>query len=444
MKRETKNTVLGFVFTILATVALVTLILAIYSLFTDKASDRISLYATYEDMVDAGVYEGTFAEWLEDYGFAGSTEVESSEETAAETVSSCLLSSVSITMTCTYQYTSSSGHGASMTSTATLGFAGSGIIYALDRENGDAYIVTNCHVIYDGAITEDGVTYTPTETPSYCAYLYGLESDAYAIEFSVVGYSLSNDVAVCKVEDSDVLKDSYAQAVTVGDSDSVAVGDECFLVGNSLGYGISASSGIVSVARETVSLTGADGETTVSLDAIRTDAAAYSGNSGGGMFSSAGEWIGTLFAGDTSNGGGNISECLPVNTVSAIADSILDYCDGDTKSTECFSLGIETALTAVEQVYLNGSNAVSTSDTLVVSSVESGSAAGSAGFRAQDVLVSVGDADGNTVSITHDWALSDFLWTVREGDTFEVTVQRSGRQQVLTVTADGACFETVS
>lgn len=405
-------------------------------------SGTVSLYSTYLEMVEAGEYEGTFASWLQEYGFTESVTWTSSENAYSTSINTSLLSVVSIVITGTYSYTSSSKKPGSSTATTTLCISGSGVLYDVDRDEGDAYIITNCHVVYDGAITEDGVTYTPVGDLSCNAYLYGLESTAYAIEFSVVGYSLTNDVAVCRVVDSDVLKSSLATAATVGDSDTVAVGDQNYLIGNALGDGITATSGIVSVVDEDVTVTGGDGTTTVTVRAMRTDAAAYSGNSGGGMFNADGELIGILFAGYSD--GDNMSFCLPINTVVAIADSILDSCDGTTKTTTKFTLGITAYTAATKQVYVNETNAVGTEDTVAIYSVTEGSAAETAGLQAEDVIVSLTGADGTVKEVTHDWHLSDFLWTVRSGDTFTVTVERDGTETEITVTADEDSFSAVA
>ena len=416
-------------------------------------SGSVTLYSTYLEMVEAGEYEGTFASWLQEYGFTENVTWTSSENSYSTSINTSLLSVVSITMTATYTYSYSKGGGGPNASQTTTGSgtwtsSGSGVLYDVDRENGDAYIITNCHVVYDGDILDDGsyiasgATLTMSGDPTCKAYLYGLEYSDYAIDFTVVGYSVANDVAVCRVEDSDVLKSSLATAAVVGDSDEVAVGDQSYLIGNALGEGLTATSGIVSVLRETVSLTGSDGSTTVSVGAMRTDAAAYSGNSGGGMFNADGELIGILFAGYTD--GDNICYCLPINTVAAIADSILDNCDGTTKTTTKFTLGITAYTAAVKQVYVNETNAVGTEDTVAVYSVTEGSAAETAGLQAEDVIVSLTGADGTVKEVTHTWHLSDFLWTVRVGDTFTVTVERDGEETELEVTADEDSFSAVA
>ena len=64
----------------------------------------------------------------------------------------------------------------------------------------------------------------------------------------------------------------------------MAVGDSAIAIGNAQGYGVSASCGIVSVDSEYITMTAADGRTSVSFRVFRVDTAVNSGNSGGGLF----------------------------------------------------------------------------------------------------------------------------------------------------------------
>lgn len=439
MNGKTKNilTVAGVCALVAACVAALTL--TVMALSSSGESGEVSLYSLYTDSVAAGEYDGTFEQWLADNGYTDATEWSSTENSYSTAINSSLLSAVSITAY-GYYTTTETYMGKSEEVTYAVTSSGSGVFIDVDRDEGDAYFLTNCHVIYDGAFTDSGYTYTPTGSLTYTAYLYGLEYDEYAVSFSVVGASVTNDVALCRVEDSDVIRNSYATAATVGDSDTVAVGDRCYLIGNALGEGIAASSGVVSVQREDVEVTAADGETTVSVQAIRTDAAAYSGNSGGGLFNASGELIGLLFAGD-SDGGGNLSDCLPINTVMAVADSIYDNCDGTTQTTTLFDAGFTYSVAEVSQSY-DGTD-LTVEEQYAVDSVESGSAADGAGMQEGDIILSMTGADGSTVQASYSWSISDFLWTVRAGDTFTVTVERDGEQKVLTFEADADSFADV-
>jgi len=94
------------------------------------------------------------------------------------------------------------------------------------------------------------------------------------------------DLAIVRIDASNL------PAATVGDSSKLRVGDWVVAIGNSLGEGISATSGIVS--RKDVSIMVGVGQTL--YDLIQTDAAINPGNSGGPLVNMAGEVIGITSA----------------------------------------------------------------------------------------------------------------------------------------------------
>jgi serine protease Do len=94
------------------------------------------------------------------------------------------------------------------------------------------------------------------------------------------------DLAVVKINAEDL------SAATMGDSSLLKVGDWVTAIGNSLGMGISATSGIVSGLG--ISMVGSAGQTL--YDLIQTDAAINPGNSGGPLVNMAGEVIGITSA----------------------------------------------------------------------------------------------------------------------------------------------------
>ena len=90
-------------------------------------------------------------------------------------------------------------------------------------------------------------------------------------------------VAIRKIDNSDILKASDACEVDVADSDEIVVGDTAIAIGNAQGYGISTSFGILSVDSEYITMTAADGSTTVSFRVMRTDTAVNSGTAVAGF-----------------------------------------------------------------------------------------------------------------------------------------------------------------
>ena len=146
-------------------------------------------------------------------------------------------------------------------------------------------------------------------------YLYGLESEAYAIPATYVGGSANYDIAVLRVDKNDILLDAIetgaAMAVTVANSDELTPGMTTIAIGNpsssdaDLG-GISVTKGIVSVDSEYITMSAIDTSGEVQFRVIRIDAPVNSGNSGGGLFNDKGELIGIVNAKISSSSVENI------------------------------------------------------------------------------------------------------------------------------------------
>lgn len=199
-------------------------------------------------------------------------------------INQSLLSAVSIAA----QFTVGGKFGASSVTSM-----GSGVIVELDKAAGDAYVLTNCHVIYNdnaNKIYSDRVN----------LYLYGQDEDYNAkdcqIKAEVIGASITYDVALLKVTGSDLLKSEscHARAAEFADGDDVYIGEDVYAIGNAEGYGMSATRGIVTKDREVISLNISDKyENSDSYvrdyTVVRTDAAINEGNSGGALFNGEGK-----------------------------------------------------------------------------------------------------------------------------------------------------------
>ena len=192
--------------------------------------------SAYEIAVDNG-FAGTEAEWLEslkgettyndsayslavEYGFKGTEEEwleslkgstgDKGETSISAAVNKAILSVVSINSYFT-KTVSSDIFGRPSNKTEEYGSAGSGVIIKDDKSTGTLYIVTNYHVVYDvnadSAISKD-----------IRVYLYGMELAKYAISATYIGGSMTYDIAVLKIENSEIYKNSNATACTVGSS----------------------------------------------------------------------------------------------------------------------------------------------------------------------------------------------------------------------------------
>jgi S1-C subfamily serine protease len=173
--------------------------------------------------------------------------------------------------------------------------AGSGFILS-----SDGYVVTNNHVV-DGAST---ITVT--------------FSDGTTENATVVGTDPTHDIAVLKIADL-----HGASPLTLGDTNSLQVGDEVLAIGNALDLGDSptVTLGIVSAKDRTIETTS---ETLQGL--IQTDAAINPGNSGGPLVNAAGQVVGINTAG--VQGANNVGFAIDINTVKSVITQLEQGANG--------------------------------------------------------------------------------------------------------------------
>ncbi len=209
------------------------------------------------------------------------------ELTASEVYATNVNSTVGITTEVTTNY-----FGFQTTSAAS----GSGVIISAD-----GYIVTNYHVI-DSA---SNITVTMYDDSSYTAEL--------------VGYDESNDIAVLKIDATDLI------AVTIGNSSTVSVGDDVVAIGNPLGeLTFTLTKGVISAKDREVTMS--NGTT---MELIQTDCTINSGNSGGALFNMYGELIGITNAKYSSSSSSetsidNIGFAIPISSVIDVIQNIIE------------------------------------------------------------------------------------------------------------------------
>ena len=342
-----------------------------------------------------------------------------------------------VSIVCNFQATVQQGGwrpGSGSTSTKSYSSAGSGVIYQLDKAEGDAFIITNYHVVYDASSnTENGIS------SDIRVYLYGSASDENAIKATYVGGSIYYDIAVLRIEDSEMLKESSACQIDISDSDKVVVGDSAIAIGNAQGYGISVSSGIVSVDSEYITMTAADDRTEVSFRVMRVDTAVNSGNSGGGLFDCNGNLIGIVNAKIVDESVENIAYAIPSNVAIAIADNIIDYCFGtDTERVQRALLGITVNTTDSKAVYNSETGYIRIQETVSVYEVSKGSLADGV-LQKGDVLLSA-TLNGQKTDITRQYHMIDMMLDVRIGDVVEFDILRFGEKHTVQITITEECL----
>ena len=309
--------------------------------------------------------------------------------------------------------------------------AGSGVILKLDKEKGNAFIVTNYHVVYSSEF-KDGIS------NKINVYLYGSEYADMGVEATYVGGSLYYDIAVLYVEGSDLIKNSCALAADVADSDNVSVGQTAIAIGNAEGLGISASSGIISIDSEYIDMVAPDDKTVVSFRVMRIDTAVNHGNSGGGLFNARGELVGIVNAKIIDEDVENIGYAIPSTLAIAVANNIIDNCfEKDCKTAMRCLLGITVGTTSTSMVYNEDTGLVSIVETIgVVEVSESGIAHGL--IKADDIMVSV-TLNGVTKKITRQFHVIDLLLGARPGDVLKLTVQRGDETVTVSVEITEDC-----
>jgi serine protease Do len=133
----------------------------------------------------------------------------------------------------------------------------------------------------------------------------------------VLGTDPPTDVAVIRLD-----KPPHdLQAVTLGDSDRVRVGDYVLAIGNPLGLGQTVTMGIVSAKNRIIGEKLGDVDPRYE-DFIQTDAAINQGNSGGPLFNFRGEVIGINSAIINPGVAMNVGFAIPINLARQVADQI--------------------------------------------------------------------------------------------------------------------------
>ena len=236
----------------------------------------------------------------------------------------------------------------------------------------------------------------------------------------VVGTSPTNDIAVLRLDGA-----SGLATAPMGDSSTVAVGDEVVGVGNAgNAAGTSAAAGTVTALGESITATDSGGGNAEALTGlIMTNAGIQAGDSGGPLLSAGGTFIGIDTAAQTSSRSGTTvaGYAIPINHALDVATQILSGVDNET---------IHQGLPAFLGVSMNRATAAGGAITgTTIAGTVSGSAAEAAGLAAGDTITSIGGT-----SIASAQALTDAIaahspgdqvsltWTGQDGVSHETTV----------------------
>lgn len=310
--------------------------------------------------------------------------------------------------------------------------AGSGVIYKLDKKAGDAYIITNYHVVYNNeSFDKDHIS------EDIRVYLYGMyfdgtsRMDETGIKAEYIGGSMTYDIAVLKITGSEAIQNSDAKKVKLADSNKVSAGITALAIGNPEGSGTAITSGIVSVESESISMLAVDEKTRITLRVIRIDTAVNSGNSGGGLFNEKGELIGIVNAKTKKEGVENIGYAIPSNVAVFAADNIIDNCDGkENKKIQKCLVGITVTTTGSRAEYNEKDGSITLYDTVSIVEVTENSIAKGV-LKSGDILIGL-TLDGKEYTIHRQFELTDTVLKSRVGSTITLTVLRDGEKITFT------------
>jgi serine protease Do len=263
---------------------------------------------------------------------------------------------------------------------------GSGFIVSAD-----GIILTNAHVV-NGA---DEVNVKLTDKREYKAKVLGLDK--------------TSDVAVLKIDAKNL------PTVSIGSAAQTRVGEWVLAIGSPFGFENSASAGIVSAKSRALP----DGSY---VPFIQTDVAVNPGNSGGPLFNMNGEVIGINSQIYSRSGGyQGISFAIPIDLAMNIEQQIVS-----TGKVQRGRLGVtaqELNQALAESFGLGSPNGA------LVSSVEKGGPAASAGLQTGDVILSL---DNKPISGSAELAAS--VSTLKPGQQVQLKIWRQGNAMDVTAT----------
>jgi 2-alkenal reductase len=289
---------------------------------------------------------------------------------------------------------------------------GSGFVY-----DTDAHLVTNDHVVQDAS--QLLVTY----------------QDGTARPAELIGRDPDTDLAVLRVASP-----PSVPPVTLGDSDTLRIGQAALAIGSPLGLQQTLTQGIVSAVR-LPDEDATSGATVLLGGAVQTDASINPGNSGGPLFDAAGAVIGVNTAIVTQSGGSQgLGFAIPINVVKRIVPELIQ--NGRYRHSELGIAGVPLAALG-QQTRQRLGIPTDVEEGVLVLQVAGGAQA--AGIRAGSAALQAGGqplAAGGDIVVGIDGrpvgspgALRGYVENnKRPGDSVTVSVVRNGQRLDVPVT----------
>lgn len=265
-------------------------------------------------------------------------------------------------------------------------------------------VLTNNHVI------EDATSIVARDVKTNTTY-----------KATVVGYDLSQDVALLQLSDA-----SGLSKIKTGDSNKLSAGEKIVGIGNAGGLGGTPSYAAGTVKALNQSITAGDESNPAGMERlsglVEVDADIQPGDSGGPLVNTKGWVVGMDTAGSDANGGfgflpygsstTSAGFAIPIDTALAIVKSIEN---GDSSSSVHVGatpfLGVEFDAASA----LQGQGGPSATAGVAIAGVVAGQPAAGAGLVTGDVITSI-----NGVSVTSGTGLQSVLLTLQPGDSLKI------------------------
>jgi serine protease Do len=307
--------------------------------------------------------------------------------------------------------------------------SGSGFLIESDD---DPFLVTNFHVV------ENALRPGSTDLLAGAEINVTFPADADAqVAVEVVGVNPSFDLALLQLQDESQLPD--APALSIADSDGLAVGQKTIAIGNPFGLESTVTSGIVSALERFVPTIGQ-----LPVPMIQTDAAINPGNSGGPLLDSRGQLIGinTALINPQGRSFAGLGFAVPSNLLTESLTNLESGGVTDVSSTRP-RLGVAAQALAAYPRGVRAELGLPDQGVAVID-VQPGSVAAKAGLRGSSgtldldgfELPAPGDAivaiDGDAVESVED-VTRKVTYESDAGDELDFSIVRDGEAMNLTV-----------
>jgi len=351
---------------------------------------------------------------------------------AADVAATAMPSLVAITNISVQEISSYFGMGSQE---IEMSSSGSGII--VGQNDTELLIATNNHVVtganslsvlfYSSDTTGDSESSEETENMN----AENKNLDPNAVEAQIKGTDAENDLAVIAVKLEDIPEDirSEINVAQLGNSESLAVGEQVVAIGNALGYGQSVTSGVVSALNREITVQETDGSTTTTSNLIQTDAAINAGNSGGALLNMSGELIGINAAKYSGDGVEGMGYAIAISAAEPIINELMNQ---ETRykvdESEAAWMGI-----AYKNVDAQTGEMYGMPQGVFVAEATEGGPAQAAGMQKGDIITKIG-----STSVSSGDELVNQLEFYAAGETIDVVVSRAEggeyKEQTISVT----------